>query len=225
MATSKLEYHREAIDQVLDLLNLKPTAEEREEWDVLRTRINKESGDTLLMAAVADFWLDLDRYEGAWRRKQPTPPSPFRRQGRKQVAAKAPIAAWHDAHEAEGLQRRLAIELRRMKDLARTREGGEAYEILEKMSQEWAVKSGRILGHLAFLPAGVDLGDLAELDIVRLPLDQAMRRPWVDRAEASLWLEILAGCQRMQLADLQQIQLEQGTAPAEALPSRRPLRP
>lgn len=222
MATSKLEYHREAIDQVLALLNLKPTARERERWDVLRTRINEQPGDTLLMAAVADFWLDLDRYEGAWRRKQPTPPSPFRRQGRKQVGAKAPIAAWHDAHEALHVQHSLAMQLRQMKDLARTEEGSEAYDVLLKVVQDWAVKAGKIVGHLAFLPAGA-LDTLDSLDIVRLPLDEALRRPWQDRAEASLWLEILAGCQRMQLAELERVQLELGTI--EAPGRRKPLRP
>lgn len=226
MATSKAEYHRECIDQVLRLLELRPTAHERQRWDVLRQRIDKAPDHTQLLVAVADFWLDLDRYEGAWRRRQPEPPSPFRRQGRKQVAAKTAVAAWHDAHEAMDMQRKLAMQLRQKRDLARTAEGRKVYDILEKLNQEWLVKHGRIVGHLAFLPQGADLDDVGALDIERLPLEKALCWPWVDGAEASLWLEVLAGCQRMRLADLEQIQLEHGTAEAPTVPRRRlPPRP
>lgn len=226
MATSKIEYHRECIEQVLAQLGMArewtapkekgetEASREARGHQLLRQRLDALASTALMTAGLADFWLDLDHYEGPRRRKTQPPESPFNKQGRKQVGEKARIAAWHDAWE----RKKLAHAIEGMAQLARSPEGKAAYEILLRQAMGWVTSQDTIVGNLAWLPALPDA--LPGLDIEWLRLDQALERRWTDRKEAGRWLALFAGCQRMQLAHLEQVQLDMATPEAPSRPRR-----
>lgn len=223
MGTSKIEYHRENIEHVLDAAQI----EKRNghyDHDFLRLKLDEREDSAEFMAGVADFWLGLDKKEGADRRDSPFPHSPFYPRGTRSLAKKRPIAEWDEAWRR--------LEAAKIMAAVRTPLGRQWAEELAAVGSPYLMGfiDGRdqVIGHGAWLPHGagglISEMDSRDLDVHWLRPAQALRLPWWDRAEAATWVDIVKGCHRMIEADVEAFQLKHSTPePTNRTGGRNPL--
>ncbi len=218
MATSKAEYHRNVLDQVLAAAGWRPD-QAHMAFDALQKRIDELPDATLLLAGVADFWLDLSKQQGAKRRKALTPTSPFFPSGRKVLGKKGPIAVWDEEWR----------RLEAAKVMAPTRSAGGRELYAELITQPapwfmgWVGDQAQVIGHAAWLPTAYLEEAFANqaidtLDVQWLHLDQVLRLPWRNREEAHTWLAIVRACHRMIEADLEQVRMDLDSGEATGAP-------
>ncbi|ATE70766.1 hypothetical protein [Lysobacter capsici] len=201
MATSKAQYHKESLAQVLLACGLKP-GRAWETNDTLRALIDAKPDSVELLAGVADFWLDLDKKTGPARRKAPDPPSPFRKRGQKWVATKGKVAEWDLAWRMKAVAQILT-----QSKSPRGRSMAEAF-LLERMPM--AMWCGGIepqmLGPAVMLPSDVERLAVEALDVVWLRPDQALRRRWLDPQDAHDFLLLFRAAQKLHADELEEIQ-------------------
>lgn len=213
MATSKAQYHKESLTQVLLACGLKP-GRAWETNDTLRALIDDKPDSVELLAGVADFWLDLDKKTGPARRKAPDPPSPFGKRGQKWVATKGEVAEWDLAWRMKAVAQVLT-----QSKSARGRSMAEAF-LLERMPM--AMWCGgiepQIVGPAVMLPSGVERLAVEALDLIWLRPDQALRRRWLDPHDAHDFLALFRAAQKLHADELEEVQSNFNTA--DALGSR-----
>ena len=214
MAMSRIEYYRSVLDHIVKVAGVELSNEQRNRpaWDELRRRIERVPGERLLTAGVADFWLDLGTKLGRRRRQDPSIPSPFWPDGKKIVAKKAPIAAWHDAWSQREAAKFLAD--------ARTPTAKALHSSLTEVASPWLMgwvgSREVVVGHASWLPSSVSEESFQEhsyeYDVRWMRPAQALRMPWREDAEAIQWLEILSAAHRVQEAELEAVRLQFNTA-------------
>lgn len=224
MADSKIEYHRQNIEGVLRALG-KPLQVGHLPHEKLRTWLDRAGDGDEFRVGVADFWLDISQHEGRWRRRQPSPPSPFRRAGTKLVAPKRDVGAWGDAW----LLREAAKVLKR----SRTAGGKQmASALLATPGPYLTLRGGEedeIIGHCAWLPESAEhhvaMAQMQDLDVQWIRPAEALMRRWRDPKDAQDWQEIVIGCHRMIEADIERAILLMSTVDPghEAHPPQRRL--
>lgn len=219
MADSKIEYHRQNIEGVLRAIG-KPSQEGHLPHEKLRTWLDRARDGDEFRVGVADFWLDISQHEGRWRRKQPSPPSPFRRSGTKLVAPKRDVGEWGDAW----LLREAARVLKR----SRTAGGKNFANALLATRGPFLTLRGaeedEIAGHCAWLPVRAEhhvaMAPTVDLDVQWIRPAEALLRRWREPKEAQNWQEIVIGCHRMIEADIERSILSMSTTDP-----RRDMRP
>lgn len=210
MADSKIEYHRQNIEGVLRAIG-KPARDAHLPHEALRTWLDRASDADEFRVGVADFWLDISQQEGRQRRKQLSPPSPFRKSGTKWVAPKRDVGEWGDAW----LLREAAKVLKR----SRTTGGKSIAETLLTTPGLFLTLRGgeedEIIGHCAWLPIlaerYVPAALTQDFDVLWLRPAEALMRRWREPKEAQNWQEIVIGCHRMIEADIERSILSMST--------------
>lgn len=167
--------------------------------------------DKLMYATVADFWLELKKWEGQRRRKQQPPASPFRNFGKGGRAAdqayRREIEEWHTAW-----CERLGAETVYKAVEGRTDSVSVlmAEELRRKHAWLMLAGTGRgkqraVVGFANNLPAGLleqAYADPEAIYIEHLTLADALRRSWFDRDERGLWIRVLGWMHDTALSEL-----------------------
>lgn len=213
VATSKAQYHKESLTQVLLACGLKP-GRAWETNDTLRALIDAKPDSVELLAGVADFWLDLDKKTGPARRKAPDPPSPFRKRGQKWVATKGKVAEWDLAWRMKAVAQILT-----QSKSPRGRSMAEAFLLGRMPMAMWCGGiEPQMVGPAVMLPSGVERLAVEDLDVVWLRPDQALRRRWLDPQDAHDFLALFRAAQKLYADELEEVQRNFNTA--DALGSR-----
>lgn len=169
-------------------------------------KIDPLPGDTLLQAALADLWLQLDQKEGLDRRKLAPPPSPFRKipgKGNAKWATKDEIKDWDAAWRLRDAAS--AIRQRMMKSGAS--KVATASAILHRKLM-WLVENGDVLGWIE--DVGVEAFQRAEiehLDIQAWTVEQALHKPWRAHDEQDLWVKRYEAGNRLLEAQVKRLAL------------------
>lgn len=169
-------------------------------------RIDPLPGDTLMQAALADLWLQLDQKEGMDRRKLAPPPSPFRKiagRGNAKWATKDEIKDWDAAWQLRDAAS--AIRQRMMRSGAS--KVATASAILHRKLM-WLVENGDVLGWIEDVDVeAFQRAEIEHLDIQAWTVQQALHRPWKDPQEQRLWANRYRAGNRLLEAEVEKLAL------------------
>lgn len=225
MATSKIEHHRQVIENLihssgglLPSLGIESAksnlTDKRLSPDYLRQAVGRLPPEAIITAGLADLWLDLSMKQGAHRRRTEPPASPFRKKGRTLVAEQAKIADWDLAWRLQ----EFAEEIRQ----SRSKHGASIADMLlsqsQPMLQAWVDGEQQIVGAACWLPANAADLTIESLDVEWLRPDQALRRRWLDKHEAHSFLTLVRLAQQIQYSELEEAQRVLNTGEATGEP-------
>ena len=169
----------------------------------LRKKLDKLPADTKVQVALADLWLGLSQRAGRARRKVSPPPSPFVKEGTSRKASAKAILKWEAAWRLKKFTSTAMQELHRS--------GPAAIQDATKDLQAkllWLVEHGDILGWIQELPEeGFDAAQVSNLTVQAWTLNDALRQPWRDVREQSLWVKRFAAGHRLLEAEVQRLAL------------------
>lgn len=163
----------------------------------------------MLSTTVADFWLRIPKPKGQERRLELDPPSPFIYPGPNNTlqGQRAKIEQWHEAWI-----KRVGVEAQ-IKELEGKHDPVSNRIRLElQREQPWLVQNSRkdkrrkIVGWAEGLTPGLldrAFTDPDTLDLVDMPLADALRQPWFDRDEQGMWVKILGSLQAQAIEEEQ----------------------
>ncbi|MCV2216100.1 hypothetical protein [Thauera sp. Sel9] len=155
----------------------------------------------MLSTTVADFWLRIPKPKGQERRLELDPPSPFTYPGPNNAmqGQRVRIEEWHEAwNKRVGVEARYK-ELEDKHDPVSRRiraelERDQPYLVLNSRKS----KRRYIVGWAEGITPGLmdrAFTDPDTLDLEDLSIAAALQRPWFDRDEQAMWLEILRSLQ------------------------------
>lgn len=172
----------------------------------------------MLSTTVADFWLRIPKPKGHDRRRELDPPSPFIYPGPNNTlqGQRTKIEHWHEIWiKRVGVEAQIE-ELTGKQDPVSRRIRAE----LERDNPYLVVNSKKdkrryIVGWAEGITPGLmdrAFTDPETLDLVDMPLADALRIPWFDRDEQSMWVKILGSLQKQAIDEQQQAIDEQRRA-------------